>query len=135
MIDYAEHIRWVRDNRGVREALTAAIETIVNERTMANAEFHSQFMAKTRRDSGAWFLRQVSETWVSSHFDLADCNDPGDDTEILWVDPATGLMHPVTVGRLERAESDDAGEVPFYYGNADLLANGHVVGSVQYTDH
>lgn len=133
-MSYLNYIHSVRDQDGVAAALTAACERIVQDNSMFDAAFCSQFLERAERENGAKFYRQVPEQYVSGCFDMADCGDKPE--EFFWCDPATGELHRVTVGHMDRAAPDeDSGEMPFIYANSDLIANGQVVGSVQHTDH
>lgn len=76
-------------------------------------------------------LVRVTESDVSSHYDLADCHDD-DTSKFFWL-ADDGQMHEVKTGKMERFDNDE--EYAFHFAGADLIAAGQVVGSVTYTDH
>ena len=90
--------------------------------------FHKMPLLNDQQEVTGYRLRKVPESYVSSAYDLADCND--EHLEFLYDED--GTLYPVTVGEMSRQEM---GEHDIVYGSANLIANGKVVGAVIYTDH
>lgn len=122
---------------GEEEALSELIKKCEQDRQRDNELFHSRFfeLRKERNEAdgeltGRKFLVKVTEKFISSSVDMADCRD-GDEEEFLYMED-DGSLHPVTIGSMTRWAIE---EHEMVYGASDLIANGKVVGRVDYTDH
>lgn len=93
----------------------------------------SRFFEVSRFESDSDIcLRQITEAKISESVDMADCLPDFVMRKWFYVNDA-GEIHPVTVGRQERYS--EGVEQPFYFAESAIVANGHQVGTVVYTDH
>ena len=130
---------WVRSMRERHDdvhVVSELVKYIEELRRNDNELFNSRFfeMRKERGENGEptgrKFLVKVTEKYISTTVDLADCADH-DDAEFLYMED-DGSLHPVTIGDMTRWPIE---EHEFVYGASDMVANGKVVGRVDYTDH
>ena len=129
---YIEH---VCVTSGLEKAYAEACRTVRQQAAEVDALWASRFFERRVLDNGTKKLWPTTEQRISSAYDMADC-DTAPIPEFLYCDDA-GELHPVTIGKQSRHAPDPDGpdETPFIYASSDMVANGKVVGHVQFTDH
>lgn len=131
MPSITSHIEQIRKNRGLEAALQEALAVIRRQAEEVNSWWSSRFFEMRVLDGGAKKLWPTTQEHVSRCYDLQDL-DAEPIPAFLYCDD-DGNLYPVTVGRQERISSDE--ECPVIFATADMMANGKVVGCVQYSDH
>ena len=129
------HIEHIRMSRGLDEAYTEACQTVRRQAAEVDALWSSRFFERRTLDNGSKKLWPTTEQRISSAYDMADCdNEPL--PQFLYCDD-DGELYPVVIGKQSRHAPDPDGpdETPFHYASSDMVANGKIVGHVQYTDH
>lgn len=134
MTSATSHIEWIRENQGIDAAYQEACKKVREQAAELNRLWASRFMEVRTLQDGSKKLWPVTEEAVSRAFDLQDLD--GETPHFVYGD-LDGQLYPVTVGTQSRNEPDPNGpdQTPFIYASAALIANGKIVGTVQYTDH
>lgn len=121
---------------GKDRAISELIKKIDDDRLSDNELFASRFfelvseMNDDQEPTGRKYLTKRTEKFISSTVDLADC--AGDyERQFLYMED-DGSLHPIHIGQMTRWAIEEH-EVVF--GASDMIVNGKVVGTVQFTDH
>lgn len=131
-----EWVRGMIDLNGADYAIEELVRKVIDDRQAANDLFNSRFfervveLGENQEPTGRKYLRKVTEKFISSCIDLGDCYNDGPH-EFLYNDD-DGELYPVTIGAMTRWAIE---EHEIIYGASDMIANGKVVGRVDYTDH
>lgn len=124
----------IYETRGVDAAYQAACDRIREREAELNALWASRFFQLRTLSDGSKKLWPVTERTISNFYDGMDF---GEAPEFFYCDE-TGALHPVTLGAPSRNEPTSEPESTNFVGvvsSACLVANGKVVGHVDYTDH
>lgn len=124
----------IYQTRGVGAAYQAACDRIREKEAELNALWDSRFLQLRTLSDGSKKLWPVTERTISNTYDSLD----SDEVPQFFYCDTTGALHPVTLGAQSRNESASEPESTNFVGvvgSACLVANGKVVGHVDYTDH
>ncbi len=135
MTSATSHIEWIREHKGLEEAYNEACRKVREQAAEINRLWDSRFVEVRCLQDGSKKIWPVTEETVSRSIDQEDlAGEPA--PQFMYCD-VDGQLYPVTVGEQNRHGPDPDGpdETPFIYASANLIANGKVVGTVQYTDH
>lgn len=130
---------WVitmQEQRSSEYIIAELVKELDSRRQIENELFASRFFELRKvigadgEPNGQKVLVKVLERMISNDIDLADCRD-GEESEYLYMED-DGSLHPITIGKMTRWA---IGEHEMVYGASDMVANGKVVGQVQFTDH
>lgn len=129
------YIQQVRATRSLENAYDEACNTVRQQAANIDALWNSRFFERRILDTGEKKLWPTTAQRISNAYDFADC-DGEPIPEFMYCD-IDGELYPVTIGNQVRHTGDPDGpdEIPFNYASSDMVANGKVVGSVQFTDH
>lgn len=135
MTSATSHIEWIRQHKGLDAAYSEACAKVREQAEEINRLWQSRFFEVRTLQDGAKKLWPVTEDFVSRSIDQEDlAGEPA--PQFMYCD-IDGQIYPVTVGEQTRHAPDPEGPdvAPFIYASAALIANGKVVGHVQFTDH
>ncbi len=129
-MSHADYFVRMVEAKGIGAAFSEACQHIRELEARANSLWETRFFEMRTLDGGRKKLVPVLVENISRQVDLQDLHDEPL-PEFLYQED-DGTLHPLTFGATEWQPSDDERSV---HGSGSMVANGKVVGYVQYTDH